>query len=185
LELKKLNTLIFGALKILIFEKIFNFQSTLYTFEEHLAGVKAIEYVPFQCFPTTHVATGGGRNDHRVCIWDLATGNLVTTLDTGGQITGLAFSREHREMATALGVPHMLKLWKYSSKLERFDPCIDLEGHTDRLVGLTQSPCGQFVMSAGADETLRLWHCFKVDESMKDKNNSRKFGSQLHNLVVR
>jgi len=88
-------------------------------------------------------------------------------------------------MAVSIGVPHVLKLCKYSSRIEKFDPCMDLEGHTDRLIGLTQSPCGQYLITGGADETLRLWHCFKVDESHKDKNTSRKFGSQLENLTVR
>lgn len=61
--------------------------TVLYQFEEHLAAVKAIEYVPFSCFSSTHVATGGGHTDQKVCIWNLATGTLVSSVDTGGQVS--------------------------------------------------------------------------------------------------
>lgn len=48
-----------------------------------------------------------------------------------------------------------------------------LTGHTERILGLTISPCGQYVMSASSDESLRLWWCFKVDKSAKLKSATK------------
>lgn len=49
-----------------------------------------------------------------------------------------------------------------------------LTGHTERILGMTISPCGQYVMSASSDESLRLWWCFKVDKSAKLKSATKK-----------
>lgn len=37
----------------------------------------------------------------------------------------------------------------------------ELTGHTARVLHLALSPDGSTLLSAGADETLRLWKCFK------------------------
>lgn len=45
-------------------------------------------------------------------------------------------------------------------------------GHTERILHLALSPDGSTVVSAGADETLRLWKCFAPDP-FKKKNMSK------------
>lgn len=39
----------------------------------------------------------------------------------------------------------------------------ELNGHTSRVLQIVMSPDGSTVMSAAADETLRLWNCFAPD----------------------
>lgn len=39
----------------------------------------------------------------------------------------------------------------------------ELTGHTARVLHLALSPDGTTVLSAGADETLRMWRCFVSD----------------------
>ena len=40
-------------------------------------------------------------------------------------------------------------------------------GHEDRIMSVVASPCGEYVLSSAADETLRLWHCFAHDAKSK------------------
>lgn len=48
----------------------------------------------------------------------------------------------------------------------------ELTGHTARVLHLAMSPDGSTVLSAGADETLRLWKCF-VKNPVKAKDTAQ------------
>jgi len=52
--------------------------------------------------------------------------------------------------------------------------CVHAAGHTARVLHMAMSPDGSTVVSAAADETLRLWKCFAVDPHKKDKQSSSK-----------
>lgn len=43
----------------------------------------------------------------------------------------------------------------------------ELTGHTSRVLHMTMAPDGQYVASAAADETLRLWKCFATQHKTK------------------
>lgn len=45
-------------------------------------------------------------------------------------------------------------------------------GHTARVLHMAMSPDCQTVVSAGADETLRIWKCFTLDEQKKAAQKS-------------
>lgn len=49
--------------------------------------------------------------------------------------------------------------------------CLSI-GHTARVLHMAMSPDGQTVVSAGADETLRIWKCFTLDEQKKAAQKS-------------
>lgn len=55
----------------------------------------------------------------------------------------------------------------------------ELTGHTARVLQIAMSPDGSTVMSAAADETLRLWNCFAPDvhQAKKDKTTSKMTAS--------
>uniref|UniRef100_A0A915PML6 Anaphase-promoting complex subunit 4-like WD40 domain-containing protein n=1 Tax=Setaria digitata TaxID=48799 RepID=A0A915PML6_9BILA len=142
----------------------------LYNFSDHLASVKAIAFNPHQAHS---LATGGGTVDRTIKFWNLASGTLCHSQDTDSQVNALAFTPNYKELISGHGYPgNDLKIWKYPSMT-----CLKvLTGHTERILGLTISPCGQYVMSASSDESLRLWWCFKVDKSIKQRwatKNSR------------
>lgn len=48
----------------------------------------------------------------------------------------------------------------------------ELTGHTSRVLQIAMSPDGSTVMSAAADETLRLWNCFAPDPNKLKKEKS-------------
>lgn len=52
-------------------------------------------------------------------------------------------------------------------------------GHNGRILHTAMSPCGEFVVSAAADESLRIWHCFAVDPEEKKKLQSATQGKKL------
>uniref|UniRef100_A0A1I7SCR3 WD_REPEATS_REGION domain-containing protein n=1 Tax=Bursaphelenchus xylophilus TaxID=6326 RepID=A0A1I7SCR3_BURXY len=136
-----------------------------HTFVEHTATVKAIEFVPFLGMNNNMVATGGGLNDGTVKIWNLSTGQLHSSYNTDNQISGILFNKNYKEMCTSHGNPRsFLRFHHY--KNQKFEAVGDIDSHTGRILSLTQSPCGQFVLSAASDETLRLWNCWKQDKSV-------------------
>lgn len=63
----------------------------------------------------------------------------------------------YKEIISAHGHPdNQLTIWKYPSMKKR----CELTAHTKRILHMAMSPDGSKVMSASADESLRLWNCF-------------------------
>ena len=56
---------------------------------------------------------------------------------------------------------------------------MDLLGHSSRVLQLEQSPDGSCVMSAAADETLRLWRCWQPEEKKRAKKGNFNTQSSL------
>ena len=57
----------------------------------------------------------------------------------------------------------------------------DLNGHTGRVLGMTMSPDEDTLASIGADETIRFWKCFAMDEKLrksKESGNEKMSSSQ-------
>ncbi|CAJ0945858.1 unnamed protein product, partial [Mesorhabditis belari] len=143
----------------------------------------------------SQLATGGGDNlvniwdaqllntrdqdDPHVRLWDSQTGTLTKTLKVGSQVTAIRFNKDYNEMVVGLGrTSNAIKIFKHPSYTE----IANIAGHTDRILGLSMSPCGQYVISASADESLRLWHFFKVDKSTQLLQHKRSKFSTLDAL---
>lgn len=58
---------------------------------------------------------------------------------------------------------NQLTVWKYPT----MSKVTELTGHTCRVLHMAMSPDGQTVISAAADETLRLWKVFATDPQKK------------------
>ncbi|UYV80442.1 CDC20 [Cordylochernes scorpioides] len=140
--------------------------TSLHCFRDHQAAVKAVRWCPWQ---HNILATGGGTGDRCIRLWNITRGYCFKTIDTGSQ--------EHRELVSGHGfTKHELNIWKYpdlTKVAELQELCciygVCGTGHEGRVLNLAMSPDGAYVMSAGADETLRIWHCFAVDEERKKK----------------
>jgi cell division cycle protein 20 (cofactor of APC complex) len=135
----------------------------LHTLNEHQAAVRALAWCPWQ--PNV-LATGGGTADRCIKFWNVNNGSCMNSVDTNSQVCALQFSKNYKELISAHGYANnQLTVWKYPSMTKQ----VDLTGHTQRVLQLAMSPDGSTVMSAGADETLRLWNCFEPDPVAKKK----------------
>ncbi|XP_035909063.1 cell division cycle protein 20 homolog [Anopheles stephensi] len=138
----------------------------LHVFNQHQAAIRALAWCPWQ--PNV-LASGGGTADRTIKFWNVANGHLMNSVDTKSQVCGLLFSKHYKELISAHGyVNNQLTIWKYPSMTKQ----VDLMGHTGRVLQIALSPDGSTVMSAGADETLRLWNCFTPDPLLAKKEKS-------------
>jgi len=133
----------------------------LHVFREHTAAVKAVAWCPWQ---SNILATGGGTADGKIRIWNVYNGNVLQTQDAKSQISCLLWSKDHKELISSHGFQlNQLTIWRYPEMVK----VCDLAGHTNRVLMMAMSPDNEMVVSAGADETLRLWKCFGLNEKQK------------------
>lgn len=176
----------------------------VHVLNEHQAAVRAIAWCPWN---SNTVATGGneifmlyfftllipnqffyqfkgGTADRCIKFWNVNNGTCTNSVDTKSQVCSLLFSKNYKELISAHGFANnQLTVWKYPSMIKQ----VDLTGHTQRVLQMALSPDGSTVMSAGADETLRLWNCFAPDPSLNKKKaaNNKEKTSFLHKQNIR
>ncbi|XP_017070444.1 fizzy-related protein homolog [Drosophila eugracilis] len=126
----------------------------IYSFDEHKAVVKALGWSPHK---SGLLASGGGSADRCLRFWNLLTGKLVQCIDTGAQISNLAWARDSAELVTTHGhAQPQIVVWRYPSLKQ----VTRLSGHTQRVLHLSVSPDNESIVTGGADETVRFWTVF-------------------------
>ncbi|EAR96851.1 WD-repeat cell cycle regulatory protein (macronuclear) [Tetrahymena thermophila SB210] len=131
-------------------------------FSQHTAAVKALGFSPHQ---HNILASGGGTADRCIRFWNTQTLQQIDCLDTGSQVCNLMFSKNVNEIVSTHGYSlNQIIVWKYPS-MKKIQT---LTGHTQRVLYLAMSPCGQNVVTGAGDETLRFWNIFP---SVKNKSN--------------
>ncbi|KAL5966482.1 hypothetical protein TSMEX_005857 [Taenia solium] len=136
-----------------------------HVFNEHMAAVKAIAWCPWK---PTLLATGGGTRDHHLRFWNVYSGACVRTVDVETQVSGIIWNGEFRELITGHG-SGSLCIWKYP----HIQKVKELTEHQDRILSIVASPDKEMVASCSGDETIRIWHCFKVDKAKKRLEEQR------------
>lgn len=86
--------------------------------------------------------------------------HCLITQKTGSQVCGMAWSPTSEQLVSAHGFSeHQCLRWSYGR-----DQVLGLtgimKGHTQRVLGLAVSPCGEAVATASPDGTLRFWSVF-------------------------
>lgn len=133
----------------------------LLTISEHTAAVKALAWCPWQ---SSLLATGGGTTDGKIHVWSVASGARMASMSTGAQVSSLLWSSAYHELISSHGYQlNQLSIWRYPEMSKQ----TDLIGHTNRVLSMVQSPDEEMVASVAADETLRFWRCFPLDERSK------------------
>ena len=122
------------------------------------------------------LATGGGTACGHINTYNVSSGARVHSVNTGSQVSSLAYSQAHKELLSTHGFSdNSVSLWSASSMAR----VARLEGHTDRICASAISPDGTTCVSAGADETLRFWKCWAADPASKKKVRASAPSSRL------
>ena len=87
------------------------------------------------------------------------------------QVSALQWSLHDKELVSSHGYSHnQLNLLRYPSMVK----VAELTGHTARILHIAQSPDGQTVVTASADETVRFWKILSGgDASKKEREGAR------------
>ncbi|KAK4043491.1 WD40-repeat-containing domain protein [Parachaetomium inaequale] len=145
---------------VLVWDKVMD-QKPLWTFNEHIAAVKALAWSPHQ---RGLLASGGGTADRRIIFHDTVRGSVRNDIDTGSQVCNLMWSKNSNEIVSTHGyIQNNLVIWKYPSMTR----VASLTGHTYRVLYLAMSPDGTQVVTGAGDETLRFWEVFKPKQPIR------------------
>jgi cell division cycle 20-like protein 1 (cofactor of APC complex) len=140
--------------------------SPKFVFNQHEAAVKALAWCPWQ---KGLLASGAGSKDKTIKFWNIDTGSLINSVDSGSQVCALLWNKHEKELISSHGYSkHQISLWKYPSMYK----VTELNGHMSRVLYLAMSPDGCSIVSGAGDETLRFW---KIHDNKKSSNESVDF----------
>ena len=91
--------------------------------------------------------------DHTVRVWDLATGETITTLQGHtDSVKAVAVTPDGRHVVSGSD-DHTLRVWDLATGKTK----TTLQGHTGPVTAVAVTPDGRHVVSGSRDHTLRVW----------------------------
>lgn len=148
------------------------------------AAVKALSWSPRR---VGVLASGAGTADRCIKLWNVNSGRLINSHETGSQVCNLAFSKHNDELVSSHGFSeNAVCVWESNN----FRKIKSLKGHMSRVLYLAMSPCGNYVVSGAGDETLRFWDLnYSGDQTEANQNQvvlqSLKKKRKMSNLEPR
>jgi RNA polymerase sigma factor (sigma-70 family) len=102
----------------------------------------------------------GESETRHVRVWDLATGKERRPVAVGSHPGVMALAPDGRTTASTGLTEKTILLWETATGEKRGE----LTGHKETIFGITYSPDGRTIASAGLDGTVRLWDAFTMQE---------------------
>ncbi|GJQ15229.1 hypothetical protein GpartN1_g7020.t1 [Galdieria partita] len=145
--------------------------------DQHTAAVKAIAWSPHQ---SGLLCSGGGTADRCIRFWNVVSGTLLKTVDTGSQVCNIAWSKNVNEFVSTHGYSqNQIIVWKYPS----LSKVTTLTGHTYRVLYLAVSPDNESIVTGAGDETLRFWNVFPGTKTKADTMESKSMLSSYRTCL--
>jgi WD40 repeat protein len=125
----------------------------------HSAGVRSVR------FSSDGRLLLSGGNDNAICVWDVASKNLVKTLRGHASRVASAVFAPGDDRVLSGGYDHFAKLWSISKYEEvRVLGGRVLKGHRDSILGAAFSPNGKTVVTASRDRSAIAWDVATGDQ---------------------
>ncbi|KAB8331793.1 WD40 repeat domain-containing protein [Scytonema tolypothrichoides VB-61278] len=90
---------------------------------------------------------------NKIKIWNLHTGDRISTLWHSSAVYGVAISPDGTILASGSS-DHKIRLWNPITG----EPLRTLSGHSGEVKAIAISPNGEFLISGSADKTIKIWH---------------------------
>lgn len=152
----------------------------------HKAAVKALAYCPW-C--PSLLCTGAGSQDRTIRFWHTRSGTLIKAHSVQGQVTSLAWSKHHRQLAATFGFsgnesPALLSVYSFP----KFQPLIQVPTQVSlRVLSSVLSPDGGCICVATNDETVRFYDLWSVKSNLVPNcgpvAGMNLFGSDLIGMI--
>ncbi|MGF2035134.1 MAG: NB-ARC domain-containing protein [Nostoc sp. CmiVER01] len=126
------------------------------TLEKHTNRIWSIAF-----HPQGHLIASGG-DDHAARVWELQTGKCTKSLQGhSNAVYGIAHSWQQNLLASG-HEDQTIKLWDVNLNAPQslkadLQPFRVLHGHKNRIFSVAFSANGEFLASASADRTIKLW----------------------------
>lgn len=121
-----------------------------------------------------YLVVGGGVDDQKIRLFDVVLRKLMIKVHAGSQVCSVAFDVDGKTLISSHGFSeNVIKLWDLNLLGKRLTTVKVLSGHAERVLYLSVSPCGKFIVSGSGDETLRIWECFRQEAPSRLGKSSR------------
>lgn len=115
----------------------------------HTAAVKALDWNPLD---HSILASGGGTSDQKIRFFSLRTLEETCSIETGAQISNLAFSKISNQMVTTHGYSlNQINIWEGVNQWKSARLVSTLRGHNRRILYLASSPNGKTIATGAGD----------------------------------
>lgn len=163
--------------KLYVWESVTD--KVLCKFEEHSAAVKAIGWSPHD---RGLLASGGGTADKTIKFWNVNSGKLLASYDTGSQVCNVAWSKKTNELVSTHGYAsnsdsssNQVIVWQAQNGTE-LHRIATLSGHSSRVLYMSMNQEGSTIVTGAGDETLRFWDVFRDTATHKRMRPRRPGG---------